>query len=250
MSKNIVTGCVPRSVAIIMDGNGRWAQSRGLERVEGHVKGVESVRTAVESAVDFGVEVLTIYAFSTENWGRPDAEVEALMELFAQCVASEIPELIQKGVRVRFIGDMTKFSDTLQSSLAEAEEASREGQKMVLQVALNYSSRDEITRAVRTIAKRVASGELSSEQIEEQIVAESLDTAGFADPDLIIRTSGEQRLSNFLMWQAAYSEFYFTDVFWPDFDKEQFRLAIEAYVGRKRRFGLVDEENQNDLNVD
>ncbi len=241
MSKSIVAGA-PRSVAIIMDGNGRWAQSRGLERVEGHVKGVEAVRMAVESAVKFGVEVLTIYAFSTENWGRPDAEVEALMELFARCVASEIPELVQKGVRVRFIGDMSRFSEQMQNSLAEAEAVSRGGNRLVLQVALNYSSRDEITRAVRSIAERVVEGELKCEQINEQLVTEALDSAGFADPDLIIRTSGEQRLSNFMMWQAAYSEFYFTDVLWPDFDEEQFRLALEAYAGRKRRFGKVDVE--------
>ncbi len=241
MSKSIVAS-VPRSVAIIMDGNGRWAQSRGLERVEGHVKGVEAVRMAVESAVKFGVEVLTIYAFSTENWGRPDAEVEALMELFARCVASEIPELVQKGVRVRFIGDMSRFSEQMQNSLAEAETVSRGGNRLVLQVALNYSSRDEITRAVRSIAERVVEGEVKCEQINEQLVTEALDSAGFADPDLIIRTSGEQRLSNFMMWQAAYSEFYFTDVLWPDFDEEQFRLALEAYAGRKRRFGKVDVE--------
>ncbi len=238
MSESVVSGA-PRSVAIIMDGNGRWAQSRGLERVEGHVKGVESVRTAVESAVKFGVEVLTIYAFSTENWGRPDAEVEALMELFARCVASEIPELVQKGVRVRFIGDMTRFSDTLQSALTEAEAQSSKGKRLVLQVALNYSSRDEITRAVQQIAKRVENGELRGESVDEQMIIDALDTAGSADPDLIIRTSGELRLSNFMMWQAAYSEFYFTDVLWPDFDEEQFRLAVETYAQRKRRFGRV-----------
>ncbi len=238
MSESVVSGA-PRSVAIIMDGNGRWAKARGLERVEGHVKGVESVRTAVESAVKFGVEVLTIYAFSTENWGRPDAEVEALMELFARCVASEIPELVQKGVRVRFIGDMTRFSDTLQSALTEAEAQSSKGKRLVLQVALNYSSRDEITRAVQQIAKRVENGELRGESVDEQMIIDALDTAGSADPDLIIRTSGELRLSNFMMWQAAYSEFYFTDVLWPDFDEEQFRLAVETYAQRKRRFGRV-----------
>ncbi len=233
---------IANSVAIIMDGNGRWAQSRGLERVEGHVEGVESVRCIVRESVRLGVKCLTLYAFSTENWGRPTAEVDALMELMGRCFIAEIPELKAQGVKLRIIGDKSRFSAKMQELIEGAERETAECDKLLLQVALNYSSRDELRRGVQTLAERVAKGEIAPDQISEEMISEALDTAPEMDPDLVIRTSGEQRLSNFLLWQAAYSEFYFTDVMWPDFDEEQFRIAIQSYSQRKRRYGLVVEE--------
>ncbi len=237
---------IPHSVAIIMDGNGRWAEARGLDRAEGHIQGVESVRKAIKSSVRCGVKCLTLYAFSTENWGRPDAEVEALMELLARCITAEVPDLKANGVSMRFIGDRAKFSPKMQEDMSRAEQQTADGSKLTLQVALNYSSRDEIRRAVVELSQRVKSGEISAEQISEQMISESLDTAMMPDPDLIIRTSGESRLSNFMMWQAAYSEFYFPDVLWPDFDDEQFDEAMRVYAKRDRRYGLIKEnENEN-----
>ncbi len=209
-----------------------------MERVEGHVKGVEAVRTAIASAAKSGVQYLTLYAFSTENWGRPTAEVEALMELMAKAVTSEVPELTEKGVALRFIGDLTRFEPKMQEALkaaeAEGEALKAEGRLILtVVVALNYSSRDEIRRAAQKLIDSGAA-KVSAEQIDEM-----LDTAGMPEPDLIIRTSGEQRLSNFLMWQAAYAELYFTEVLWPDFDGEEFAKAIKIFNSRNRRFGLV-----------
>ena len=224
---------------MIMDGNGRWAQSRGLERVDGHVRGVESVRCAIKTSLKYGVGVLTIYAFSTENWGRPAAEVEALMELFGKCIVKEIPELVEQGVKVSFIGDRAKFSEQMQSDIAQAEQMSIAGERLTLQIALNYSSRDEIVRAVKSIAKQVESGAVACDQITQELISNTLDTRSVADPDLIIRTSGEMRLSNFLLWQAAYSELYITDVLWPDFDEAEYVKAIEVYTQRDRRFGVL-----------
>ncbi len=238
MSTNIK---IPRSVAIIMDGNGRWAQSRGLDRVEGHIEGVESVRRVIEASVRRGVEYLTLYAFSTENWGRPDAEVDALMELMGRCIANEVPELAQKGVRIRFIGDISRFDPAMQALLRGAEEDTRGGEKLMLQVALNYSSRDELRRAMGSIARSVAAGELEVDQIDEALISSRLDTANAPDPDLIIRTSGEMRLSNFMMWQASYAELYFPEVLWPDFGAAEFDEALEVYTRRDRRFGLVNK---------
>ncbi len=234
---------IPQSVAIIMDGNGRWAQARGLDRAEGHIKGVESVRVAIKSAVRCGVECLTLYAFSTENWGRPDAEVEALMELLARCITAEVPDLQANGVAMRFIGDRSKFSDDMQHKMARAEELTASGERLTLQVALNYSSRDEIRRAVTKLAAEVQRGERALEQITEQAISDALDTAAMPDPDLIIRTSGESRLSNFMMWQASYSEFYFPEVLWPDFGAEEFDEAMRVYASRDRRFGLINDKN-------
>ncbi|MFI3247592.1 MAG: polyprenyl diphosphate synthase [Rikenellaceae bacterium] len=235
---------IPRSVAIIMDGNGRWAQARGLDRAEGHIQGVESVRMAIKSAIRCGVECLTLYAFSTENWGRPDSEVEALMELLARCITAEVPELQQNGVRMLFIGDRAKFSCEMQQKMASAEERTALGERLTLQVALNYSSRDEIRRAVTQIATRVASGEIEAAHITEQMISDALDTATMPDPDLIIRTSGESRLSNFMMWQASYAEFYFPEVLWPDFGAEEFDEAMRVYGQRDRRFGVINENEK------
>lgn len=230
---------IPRHVAIIMDGNGRWAEMRGKERYEGHAAGVEPVRAALRAAARQGVKYLTLYAFSTENWGRPEKEVDALMELFCRCVVDETPELIRQGVRVRMIGDRSRFSQQVRDRLAQAERQTAGGQTLTLVLALNYSSRDEIVRAVRKIAYAVAAGRITPEGIEEKTLTEALDTAEYPDPDLVIRTSGECRLSNFLLWQASYAELYFPQVLWPDFTEEEFDRAMEEYARRERRFGLV-----------
>ncbi|WP_300799036.1 isoprenyl transferase [uncultured Alistipes sp.] len=230
---------IPQHVAIIMDGNGRWAELRGKERYEGHAAGIEPVRASLRAAVRNGVKYLTLYAFSTENWGRPEKEVDALMELFCQSVISETPELVRQGVRVRMIGERSRFSEKVRSYLAQAEEQTAGGDRLTLILALNYSSRSEITRAVRSLAARAAAGEIDPAAIDERTVSQSLDTADYPDPDLIVRTSGECRLSNFLLWQASYAELYFPEVLWPDFNEEEFDRAIAEYARRDRRFGLV-----------
>lgn len=230
---------IPKHVAIIMDGNGRWAQQRGKERFEGHIQGVESLRNTIKAANNFGVSYLTFYAFSTENWGRPTEEVDSIMELICKSVAHETPELAAQGVRVKVIGDKSRFSAKVQESLQDIEGRTAEGDKLTMILALNYSSRDEIRRAVSRLAERVERGELRSDEITEEAIAAELDTAAFPDPDLLIRTSGENRLSNFLLWQLSYAEFYFPDVLWPDFDQDEFRKALEIYSARDRRFGLV-----------
>ncbi len=222
-----------------MDGNGRWAKLQGKERFEGHIQGVESVRRVIKASVKFGVKYLTLYAFSTENWGRPTEEVEALMELFCKCVAVETPDLVAQGVKVRVIGDKSRFSDEVRSSLEKIEKDTAQGEELELLLALNYSSRDEIRRAVTTITQRVAAGEIASQDVSEEMISSSLDTAGVPDPDMVIRTSGECRISNFLLWQASYAEFYFPEVLWPDFDEAQYAEALEVYATRDRRFGLV-----------
>ena len=230
---------IPQHVAIIMDGNGRWAKQRGKERTEGHIAGVETIRTTLRAAMKEGVRYLTFYAFSTENWGRPAAEVNALMELLCKSVISETPELKKQGVCVRTIGDRSRFSEKVQYYLNQIEQETREGDRLTMVLALNYSSRDELRRAVQHLSKQVAEGTLKPEQIDEKRISESLDTAFMPDPDLVIRTSGEQRLSNFLMWQASYAEFYFPEVLWPDFTEEEFERALEVYASRDRRYGLV-----------
>ncbi len=232
---------VPRSIAVIMDGNGRWAEARGLERVDGHVAGVEALRAVLRRAAERGVGCITFYAFSTENWGRPAAEVQALMELMAKCFIAETPALLDQGVRIRVIGDKTRLSEELQLQIAQSEEVTSECRQITMQLALNYSSRDEIRRAVTAIAQRVKAGEIEPIEISDTMISEALDTLPEYDPDLVIRTSGEQRLSNFMMWQASYSEFYFTETLWPDFGAEAFDRALEVYAGRDRRFGLVNE---------
>lgn len=230
---------IPQHIAIIMDGNGRWAQLRGKERVEGHMQGVDSVRKAIRSSIMRNVKYLTLYAFSTENWGRPAAEVEALMEILCKSIMNETPELKKEGVRVTIIGDKTRFSENVNQSLNYIEEQTQECDKLRLSLALNYSSRDEIRRVATEIAKKVQAGELSAEDISEEVISNTLDTQDIPDPDLIIRTSGECRLSNFMMWQAAYAELLFTDVLWPDFDLNHFDAAIEEYGQRDRRFGKL-----------
>ena len=230
---------IPQHIAIIMDGNGRWARQRGKERSEGHIAGMNSLRETVRNAAEAGVKYLTVYAFSTENWGRPQAEVDALMELICKGVEMESEELAKVGIRVKTIGDRSRFSDKVKASLEKFEQMTQAGENMTFVLALNYSSRSEMTTAVQNIAKRVAAGEIKAEEIDEKMISESLYTSFMPDPDLIIRTSGECRLSNFLMWQASYSEFYFTPTLWPDFDKAELEKALEAYSARDRRYGLV-----------
>ena len=230
---------IPQHIAIIMDGNGRWARQRGKERSEGHIAGMNSLRETVRNAAEAGVKYLTVYAFSTENWGRPQAEVDALMELICKGVEMESEELAKVGIRVKTIGDRSRFSDKVKASLEKIEKMTQAGENMTFVLALNYSSRSEMTTAVQNIAKRVAAGEIKAEEIDEKMISESLYTSFMPDPDLIIRTSGECRLSNFLMWQASYSEFYFTPTLWPDFDKAELEKALEAYSARDRRYGLV-----------
>lgn len=230
---------IPQHIAIIMDGNGRWAKQRGKDRSEGHFAGMMALRATVKAAAEMGVKYLTVYAFSTENWGRPQAEVDALMELVCTGVEMNTPELCQEGVRVEIIGDRRRFSEKVNAALDRITSKTAQGERMTLVLALNYSSRSELTFAVQQLAQKVADGELQPSDIDEKTIAQSLYTASMPDPDLIIRTSGECRLSNFMMWQASYSEFYFTDVLWPDFGAEALEEAIKAYNGRDRRYGLV-----------
>ncbi|MEG2239775.1 MAG: isoprenyl transferase [Alistipes sp.] len=229
----------PQHVAIIMDGNGRWAEMHGKERYEGHAQGVESVRVVLRAAAKQGVKYLTIYAFSTENWGRPAEEVNALMELFCRSIANETPELKAQGVAVKMIGDRSRFSEKVRQALAQAEKDTAGGETLTLILALNYSSRSEITTAVKNLVHRASNGALKADDVTEELISKALYTAPYPDPDLIIRTSGECRLSNFLLWQASYAELYFTEVLWPDFSEADFCEALQVYARRDRRFGLV-----------
>jgi undecaprenyl diphosphate synthase len=233
---------IPKHVAIIMDGNGRWATQRGKERYEGHIAGAKSVRTAIRAAGDAGVEYVTLYAFSTENWGRPEAEVNAIMELFCKMVVGQAEDLIAEGVKVKILGERSRFSQQVLSMIDYIETTTAKGERLTLVLAFNYSSRREMVFAAQSIARRVAAGEIAVEDIDEALFSNSLMTAGIPDPDLIIRTSGEYRLSNFLLWQASYSEFYFPEVLWPDFSAEDFNRALDIYAGRERRYGLVLED--------
>lgn len=226
-----------------MDGNGRWAKQRGKERYEGHLAGVESVRSVVRGAVRNGVKWLTLYAFSTENWGRPTAEVEAIMQLFCRTVMNEGESLAKQGVRVLILGEHTRFSEEVLEMIDRIETTTAEGSRLTLVLAFNYSSRRELVLATQAIARRVADGEISVDDIDEELVSSSLMTASIPDPDLVIRTSGECRLSNFLLWQASYAEFYFPEIMWPDFDEEAFEEALEVYCHRERRFGKVLDES-------
>ena len=234
---------IPQHIAIILDGNGRWAKAKGMPRNYGHTAGAKNVETVCQAAHDLGVKYVTMYAFSTENWNRPEGEVEALMKLLESYLKNCIKTADKNNMRVRVIGDTTRLSERFQERIRELEAASAKNDGLNLQIAINYGSRDEMTRAMRRMSEDVAAGERKLEEITESVFEEYLDTAGIPDPDLLIRTSGELRLSNFLLWQLAYSEFYFTDVPWPDFHKEELERAIEAYNKRDRRFGgLTDKK--------
>ncbi|MEE9314689.1 MAG: isoprenyl transferase [Rhizobiaceae bacterium] len=230
---------VPDHVAIIMDGNGRWAQARGLPRTQGHRKGVEAVRAAVRAAGELGVKTLTLFSFSSENWSRPAQEISDLMGLLKLFIRRDLADLHRENVRVSIIGGRENLPGDILPLLEEAEKLTRNNTSTRLVIAFNYGSRDEIVRATQKLAERVAAGELAPEDITSASISSALDTADWSDPDLIIRTSGEIRLSNFLLWQAAYSEFIFADCLWPDFDKSEFENALVEYNNRNRRFGGV-----------
>jgi len=230
-------GNIPRHVAIIMDGNGRWAKRRLLPRIAGHRKGIEAAKTVVRAAGDLGVEVLTLYAFSTENWRRPADEVSDLMGLLRHFIVSDLDELAANGVRLRIIGEYKALQPDLVDLIDQAVSRTAPNNKTTLVIALNYGSQAEIVRAARRLAEQVRDGVIESSDIDEQMMESALDTAGLPPPDLLIRTSGEQRLSNFLMWQAAYAELMFVDTLWPDFGKAELAAALEDYAARERRFG-------------
>jgi undecaprenyl diphosphate synthase len=236
-SPNEAAARVPAHVAIIMDGNGRWAARRGLPRAEGHRRGVEAIRRAVRSAVDLGIRYLTVYSFSSENWRRPAQEVADLMGLLKRFVRHDLADLHRSNVRVRIIGEREGLAPDIRALLQEAESLTRDNTGLTLVVAFNYGGRQEILRAVRILAEQVRAGTLEPAEIGPEMLESALDTRGIPDPDLVIRTSGEQRVSNFLTWQTAYSEFVFVPEFWPDFDDQTFRAAIEEYARRDRRFG-------------
>jgi undecaprenyl diphosphate synthase len=233
---------VPEHVAIIMDGNGRWAKQRGLPRTMGHRKGVDAVRETVRAAGDIGVKYLTLFAFSSENWRRPETEVSDLLGLLKAFIRRDLAELHKQNVRVKIIGDRHGLQNDILDLLIDAEETTKANTALTLIIAFNYGSRDEIARAMTSLARDVEQGRLRSQDITPALINARLDTAGIPDPDLIIRTSGEERLSNFLLWQAAYSEFIFIPDYWPDFSRETFHAALETYASRNRRFGgLVAE---------
>lgn len=233
---------VPNHIAIILDGNGRWAKAKGMPRSYGHVKGCANLETICDDMKELGIKYLTVYAFSTENWKRSREEVEGLMKLFRNYLKKCIKISEKNKMRVKIIGDVTAFDDDIQQKIAELEEFSKDYTELHFQIALNYGSRDEIVRGMRRMARDASEGRISPEDIDENTIGNYLDTAGIPDPDFLIRTSGEQRLSNFLLWQMAYTEFYFTDVAWPDFHKAELIKAIEKYNERDRRYGGVKEE--------
>jgi undecaprenyl diphosphate synthase len=227
----------PRHVAIIMDGNGRWASARSLPRVEGHRRGVEALRRTVRAAADLGIEYVTIFSFSSENWSRPLSEINDLFGLLRRFIGNDLAELHRDGVRVRVIGEREGLAEDIRSLLKEAEELTRDNTRMTLVVAFNYGARAEIARAARRLAQEVAAGTRDPSSITAEAISQSLDAPDIPDPDLVIRTSGEQRLSNFLLWQSAYSEFVFVPMHWPDFDRAALESAVAEFRGRERRFG-------------
>ncbi|MBO5094088.1 MAG: isoprenyl transferase [Lachnospiraceae bacterium] len=232
---------IPNHVAIILDGNGRWAKSKGMPRNYGHVQGAKQVEIICEKAYKMGIQYLTVYAFSTENWSRPQDEVDALMKLLRNYMKTCLKTAEKNRMCVRVIGDKTRLDEDIKNRIAELEEATKANDGLHFQIAINYGGRDEIRRAVRQIAQEVKDGALLPEEISQDTIAEHLDTCGIPEPDLLIRTCGEQRISNFLLWQLAYTEFYFTQAAWPDFDEAELNKAIEAYNTRDRRYGGVKE---------
>jgi len=233
---------MPNHVAIILDGNGRWAKAKGMPRNYGHVQGAKTVEVICEEAYKMGIQYLTVYAFSTENWNRPQDEVDALMKLLRNYMKNCIKTAEKNRMCVRVLGDKSRLDDDIQESIARLEEATKDNDGLHFQIAINYGGRDELVRATRKLAAKVEAGELAAEAIDDSSINDMLDTAGVPDPDLLIRTCNEQRISNFLLWQLAYTEFYFTPVPWPDFTKEELIKAVEAYNHRDRRYGGLKEE--------
>ncbi len=241
---------IPTHLAIIMDGNGRWAEKRHLPRILGHRKGVETVQSVVDECLKLGVRYLTLYAFSSENWGRPQDEVEALMGLLGSFLKKELSQLQKQGIRLMAIGELDRLPKPINKILKDIIRKTADNDRMVLNLALSYGSRNELTRAVQSLGREIAAGELMADELTEETIGKALDTGGIPDPDLVIRTSGEMRVSNFLLWQLAYSELYFTEALWPDFSSELLYKAIEEYSNRQRRFGLtaaqLGNEDSND----
>ncbi len=233
---------IPNHLAVILDGNGRWAKKHGMPRNYGHAQGAKVVEDMCEITYNMGIQYFTVYAFSTENWSRPKDEVDALMKLLRNYMVNCKKRANKNNMCVRVIGDKTKLEQDIQDKIADLEESTKNNTGLHFQIAINYGGRDEITRACKKILQEVNEGRLSSEQIEEKTVEAFMDTAGLPDPDLLIRTCGEQRISNFLLWQCAYTEFYFSEVAWPDFSKEELKKAIAAYNQRNRKFGGIKEE--------
>lgn len=233
---------LPRHVAIIMDGNGRWAQKRKQPRLFGHKAGAQSVQNIVETCREIGIEYLTLYAFSSENWHRPEQEVSGLMTILKNYLESELPRMQKNDIRLMSIGNRTRLPETVRQSLERVIAETSENSKLTLNLALSYGGRDEIVRAVRAISARCLHGEMTPEQVSDQTISENLDTCRIPDPDLLIRTGGEARLSNFLLWQVSYAEIYFTETMWPDFRKEVFLQALQEYQSRERRFGRTGEQ--------
>lgn len=233
---------IPNHVAIILDGNGRWAKKKGLPRNYGHIQGGKNVEDMCEIVYNMGINYFTVYAFSTENWVRPQDEVDAIMNLLRNYLKNCIKRAQKNDMCVKVLGDLSKLDDDLRKRIFELEEATKDNRGLHFQVAINYGSRDEIIRAIKKVVTDCEDKTIEPDQINEQLFAQYLDTKGIPDPDLLIRTSGEQRISNYLLWQLAYSEFYFTDVYWPDFNEEELKKAIEAYNNRDRRYGAVKEE--------
>ncbi len=236
---------LPRHIAVIMDGNGRWAKSQGHSRIFGHRHGVTAVRETVETCAELGIQYLTLYAFSTENWARPKMEVDALMELLVRTIKSEVKTLMKNDIRLQVIGKTDMLPERSRNKLAEAILQTQDNKRMTLVLALSYSSKWEITEAIRQIADEAKAGKINTESITEETLSGYLSTKGMPDPELMIRTSGEQRISNFLLWQLAYAELYFTETLWPDFRKEHLYAAIEDYQQRERRFGKISEQIKN-----
>ncbi len=232
---------LPRHVAVIMDGNGRWANQRDMMRIEGHRAGIDSVRDTVESAGEFGIEYLTLYAFSVENWSRPQSEIDMLMGLLEQFLRDELPELMKNNVRLKAIGRLTDLPENVQEQLHRTIEATRENTGLTLILALSYSGRVEMVEAFHSVLREIKLGHLDPAQVDEKVISHHLYTGYYPDPDLLIRTSGEMRLSNFLLWQMSYTELYVTPTLWPDFRREAFVEALQEYAKRQRRFGAVDD---------
>lgn len=242
---NIPQEKIPQHVAMIMDGNGRWALHRGLPRLAGHKAGTENLRRVIRTTVEFGVKYLTIYAFSTENWGRPPEEVKGLMYILEDVIDRELNELHKEGVQLRHIGRLERLAPSLQEKVLDAIEVTKNNDRLILNIAFNYGGRDEIVQAIQRMMK----DKVPPEKVTDELVSQYLYTAGVPDPDLIIRTSGELRVSNFLIWQAAYSEWYITPTYWPDFDREEYRRALEAFAHRDRRYGKVSSEELQESNA-
>jgi len=245
---NIDPKKLPKHVAVIMDGNGRWAKKRAMNRIRGHEEGAESVRTIVRTSREIGISWLTLYAFSEENWKRPEYEIKALMKMLKRFLKNELAEMMENGIRFKTIGRIKKLPDDVQEAVHKTILETSANRDMVLTLALSYGGRQEICDAIKKIASNIRSGDVREEDISEKFISDSLYTSGMPDPDLLIRTSGEYRVSNFMLWQLAYTEIYITHTLWPDFRKEEYLLAIEDFQKRERRFGATSEQLENNIN--